>query len=236
MTDPHLPLPQELEEQAAAYALGILLPEDRTVFEKRVSLAKNGLGTATKSFQAVAEQLGFGVNAVEPPIALRERVLAHVAREADQETHTFQSVADHLAFAAPPLTPSPTLRNRLLDQIRNERHPSPPTTKPLTFVRASEGEWVEMGPGVMAKVLYFDPISRRATALVRMAPGSVYAPHRHAEPEELYVLEGGCFCGGQELVIGDYHRAEAGTEHHDTSSDEGCLLLIISSPQNEMLG
>ena len=234
MTDPQLP--QELEEQAAAYVLGSLAPEDRAVFEKRVALSKNGLGTATKIFQAVAEQLGFGVGAVEPPIALRERVLAHVAHEADQEVHTFQAMADHLAFVAPPLAPPPSLRDRLLDQIRNERRPSQHITKPLTFVRASEGEWIEMASGVMAKVLYFDPISRRATALVRMAPGAVYAPHRHAEPEELYVLEGGCFCGGQELGVGDYHRAEAGTEHYDTSSDEGCLLLIISSPQNEMLG
>lgn len=233
MTDS--PLPQEIEEQAAAYALGILPPEDRAVFEKRVALSKNGLGAATKRFQTVVEQIGFGVQTIEPPVALRERVLAHIGFEAQQEAHTFQSMADHLAFAAPPLAPPAALRNRLLDQVRNESRPSPPLTKPLTFVKASEGEWIEMAPGVMAKVLYFDPVSRRATALVRMAPGSVYAPHRHAEPEELYVLEGGCFCGGQELGMGDYHRAEAGTEHHDTSSDEGCLLLIISSPQNEML-
>jgi len=32
-----------------------------------------------------------------------------------------------------------------------------------------------------------------------------------------------------------YHRAEAETEHHATSSGEGCLLLVISSPLNEML-
>lgn len=233
MTDS--PLPQEIEEQAAAYALGILPPEDRAVFEKRVALSKNGLGTATKRFQTVVELIGFGVQTIEPPVALRERVLAHIGSEAQQEAHTFQSMADHLAFAAPPLAPPAALRNRLLNQVRNESRPSPPLTKSLTFVKASEGEWIEMAPGVIAKVLYFDPVSRRATALVRMAPGSLYAPHRHAEPEELYVLEGGCFCGGQELGMGDYHRAEAGTEHHDTSSDEGCLLLIISSPQNEML-
>jgi len=233
MTDPHVP--QELEEQAAAYALGILPSDDKAAFERRMALSQNGLGAVTKIFQAVAEQLGFGAPAIQPRAALRERVLAHIAHEADQETRTFQSMADHLAFSAPPLAPPPALRDRLLNQIQNERRPSQPITKSLTFVRASEGEWVEMGPGVTAKILYFDPISRRATALVRMAPGSVYAPHRHTEPEEFYVLEGGCFCGGQELGVGDYHRAEAGTEHYDTSSDEGCLLLIISSPQNEML-
>ena len=233
MTDPRIP--QELEEQAAAYALGILPSDDTAAFEKRVALSQNGLGAVTRTFHAAAEQLGLGVPAIRPRAALRERVLAHVAQEADQEAHMFQSMADRLAVAAPPLAPPPALRDRLLNQIHNERRLSQPITKPLTFVRASEGEWGEMAPGVTAKVLYFDPISRRATALVRMAPGSVYAPHRHVEPEELYVLEGGCFCGGQELGLGDYHRAEAGTEHHDTSSDDGCLLLIISSPQNETL-
>ncbi|MFO0700285.1 MAG: cupin domain-containing protein [Nitrospira sp.] len=234
MTDHQVP--QELEEQAAAYALGILPSEDRVVFEKRMALSKNGLRATTTSFQAVVEQLSFGVPAIKPPAALRERVLAHVGREADRDEHTFQSMADRVAFAAPPLAPPSSLRGRLLNRIQKEARPSQPTISPLTFVKASEGEWIEMAPGVMAKILYLDPVSRRATALVRMAPGSSYAPHRHAEPEEFFVLEGGCFCGGQELVVGDYHRAEAGTEHHDTSSDTGCLLLIISSPQNEMLG
>lgn len=234
MTDHQVP--QELEEQAAAYALGILPSEDRIVFEKRLALSKNGLGTTTKSFQTVVEQLGFGTQALHPRAALRERVLTHVAREADRDEHAFQSVVDHIALSAAPLAPPASLRNRLLDRVHNEARPSRPATPPLTFVKASEGEWIEIAPGVTAKILYLDPVSRRATALVRMAPGSSYAPHRHAEPEEFFVLEGGCFCGGQELLVGDYHRAEAGTEHHDTSSDTGCLLLIISSPQNEMLG
>lgn len=107
--------------------------------------------------------------------------------------------------------------------------------KGLSFITAAEGVWREIEPGVKAKVLSFDMVSRRVTTLLRIAPGSSYAPHRHTEAEELFVLEGGCLCGGRELKAGDYHRAEAGTEHHDTSSDDGCVLLVISSPQNEML-
>lgn len=105
----------------------------------------------------------------------------------------------------------------------------------LTFITAAEGVWREIEPGVKAKVLSLDMVSRRVTTLLRIAPGISYAPHRHTEAEELFVLEGGCLCGGRELKVGDYHRAEAGTEHHDTSSDDGCLLLVISSPQNELL-
>lgn len=108
-------------------------------------------------------------------------------------------------------------------------------TKGLAFIRASEGTWRRIAPGVVAKVLSFDPTSRRTTTLLRFAPGTSYAPHRHTEVEELYVLEGGCTIAGREMTVGDYHRAEAGTEHYDTSTDEGCLLLVISSPHNEML-
>jgi hypothetical protein len=106
----------------------------------------------------------------------------------------------------------------------------------LTFIKASEGAWRELAPGVAAKVLSFDTTSRKTTALLRFARETSYAPHRHTEVEELYVLEGGCRIAGREMSVGDYHRAEAGTEHYDTSTDDGCLLLVISSPRNEMLG
>ncbi len=108
-------------------------------------------------------------------------------------------------------------------------------TKGLTFIRASEGTWRGIAPGVMAKLLSFDSTSQRTTTVLRFAPGTSYAPHRHIAVEELYVIEGGCSIAGREMTVGDYHRAEAGTVHHDTSTDEGCLLLVISSPRNEML-
>jgi|GEM_PF-946304 len=130
-----------------------------------------------------------------------------------------------------------TIRSMTSERIRYWKakiafqHP----TKGLTFIRASEGTWRGIAPGVVAKILSFDPTSRRTTTLLRFAPGASYAPHRHTEVEELYVLEGGCTIAGREMTVGDYHRAEAGTVHHDTSTDDGCLLLVISSPQNEML-
>lgn len=105
----------------------------------------------------------------------------------------------------------------------------------LTFIKASEGTWRDIAPGVTAKVLSFNPALRRTTTLLRFAPCTSYAPHRHTDTEELYVLQGGCSIAGHAMTPGDYHRAEAGTEHYDTSTEEGCLLLVISSPQNEVL-
>ena len=110
-----------------------------------------------------------------------------------------------------------------------------PSSNGLIFVKASEGKWWRIAPGVTAKVLSFDSGSHGTTTLLRFAPGTSYAPHRHTAVEELFVLEGGCTIGGRAMTVGDYHRAEIGTEHHDTSTDDGCLLLVISSPQNELL-
>lgn len=102
------------------------------------------------------------------------------------------------------------------------------------FVHAAEGEWREMAPGIVAKILSMDETRQRVTALVRMERGSRYGDHRHALTEELYVIEGSCYCGGRLLKAGDYHRAEAGSVHYGTHTDEGSLMLLITSVQNEM--
>jgi quercetin dioxygenase-like cupin family protein len=228
-------LPQELEEEAALHALGILKPEDRRGFAVRLQGESLPLRQAVTAYQTVTDALASTVAPVSPMPELRKRVVAAVAQEADRETAQFKQVADTLALTAVPVSPRASLRERLMARIEGHTDVRLDPLKGLTFVKASEGTWQEMAPGVAAKVLFFDPVSRRATTLVRMAPGSRYAPHRHPEAEELYVLKGSCFCGGHELTAGDYHRAKADTEHHDTSSGDGCLLLVISAPQSEML-
>jgi anti-sigma factor ChrR (cupin superfamily) len=126
------------------------------------------------------------------------------------------------------LTPSRDVKTRLFEQIDAE--------KPgLSFIMANEGAWMELGPGLRAKVLNMDHDRQRVTALVRMDPGSRYENHRHTRTEELVVIEGSCYCGGKLMKKGDYHRAEAGSIHLDTYTDDGSLMLIITSPQNEML-
>lgn len=127
-----------------------------------------------------------------------------------------------------PLKPPDRVKSRLFEQIDSE--------KPgLVFAFADEGEWQAMAPGVEAKLLNMDPDRQRVTALVRMAPGSRYDDHRHTRTEELVVIEGSCYCGGKLLRKGDYHRAEAGSIHFNTYTDDGSLMLLITSVQNEML-
>lgn len=105
----------------------------------------------------------------------------------------------------------------------------------MIFIHAREGSWAEVEPGIFAKILNMDTERQRVTALVRMAPGSRYADHKHLGTEEVLVLEGSCYCGGRLLRRGDYHRAEAGSIHLDTRTDEGSLMLVAAPLQNEML-
>ncbi|HEY7556721.1 MAG TPA: cupin domain-containing protein [Candidatus Binatia bacterium] len=103
------------------------------------------------------------------------------------------------------------------------------------FVHAAEGEWREIAPGIAAKVLAMDDTRKRVTALMRMAKGARYTDHRHVLTEEMFVIEGSCYIAGRLLKAGDYHRAEVGSVHLDSHTDEGALMLVISSTQNELL-
>jgi anti-sigma factor ChrR (cupin superfamily) len=201
------PIPNnEILEQAALYALGALEGEELQAFEQRVAEG------------------------------------CSVCRAAEG----FQGVAEQLAAAAKPVQPRADLRAKLFERIKNESGPSslktgampqqletPPTG--LTFVGAGSEGWQDVGPGLKLKTLFFDEAQGRMTALARMAAGCNYEAHRHDKPEELYVLEGTCYCGGRLLYPGDYHRAAANTIHYETSTPDGCLILLIFSPNNEML-
>ena len=289
-------LPEELEEQAMLYAIGVLDPEDYQAFEMRLQGESDLLRQTVRVYRMVTSALADAVAPVTSPVVLRERLIHQTLLEANREAEQFEIIANTLAIGSVPVKPRDAVRKRLLSRIEAQsdvrleaadsmhrlgeasgivgdgnkrgqercslqdggsfsdwlrpwrtavanflrtlviRSMIPrPSSDGLTFVKASEGTWREIAHGVTAKLLAFDPVSRRTTTLLRFLPGTSYAPHRHAAVEELYVLEGGCSIAGREMAVGDYHRAEAGTVHHDTSTEDGCLLLVISSPQNELL-
>ena len=157
------------------------------------------------------------------------------AQASRTEVAGFVQTAGELGLLTPPVSPPPQLRNHLFARIAKEPQQPVPGPESFVFLKAAQGEWVTIMPGMTVKVLFADPESGRTTSLVRMAAGTHYAAHRHAAAEEVYVLEGGCVCAGQPLLPGDYHRAAAGSVHVDTYTDDGCLLLVISSSRNEML-
>jgi anti-sigma factor ChrR (cupin superfamily) len=140
--------------------------------------------------------------------------------------------------------PPASLRERVLGLAR---FGSPPVTQvwkrwdptagsDLHVVRSGEGQWEAIAPGVKAKQLYVDPERDSITMMVRMEPGSRYAAHRHAGPEQCYVLEGDLFDGSQTFHAGDFQCAVKDSVHGIQSTRGGCLLLIVSSLHDQLLG
>lgn len=160
------------------------------------------------------------------------RSLETASASTREEVTAFQDVVQELAFSGPAIAPPASLKERLMARIAQEPQDAPEATG-FTFVRSKGLPWQELAPGLSMKVLFHDAAAARTTMLLRLAPGGTLIGHRHPQVEELYVLEGSCLCAGEFLQVGDYHRAEAGTVHPVTSSEQGCLALIMTSSKNE---
>ena len=246
--------------QAAIHGLSTVVAPvtpPSTLRERLVQRVANEAAREVEQFELAANTVALGSTPVQPRDSVRERLLSQIQTHSAVRLVVNESlpvlgdiasrasderVSEEKIDVSQDAAPLPTWLSSGWTAVSNFvrtlliRSMIPrPSSGGLTFVKASEGAWREIAQGVTAKLLAFDPVSRRTTTLLRFLPGTSYAPHRHAAVEELYVLEGGCSIAGREMAVGDYHRAEAGTVHHDTSTEEGCLLLVISSPQNEML-
>ena len=156
---------------------------------------------------------------------------------------------------APSMPAPPAVRARLMDRIRSESRTREvsapfesvqiwkrwtdrggPSEDGFFLRRSDEGEWASAGvAGVAVRELFVDTANDRVTMLVRMAPGSSYPSHRHANVEECLVLEGVLNVGDLRLRAGDYQRAASGSAHVVQSTDSGCLLFIVSSLHDELL-
>ncbi|HLJ46073.1 MAG TPA: cupin domain-containing protein [Bryobacteraceae bacterium] len=173
---------EEMEAQAALFALGALPADEATKFEQR-------LAAGCPVCQAEVTQC--------------------------------QGVVAALPLAAPAITPPATLKTRLFERIGAK--PPVAAAKPadLTVVRANEGEWRTVSPGVDIRRLY-----KKNTMLVRMAPNSWLAEHDHSMAEQCLVLEGTVSSDGVTVGAGDFTYMPAGSHHDPLYSTDGCLLLI----------
>ncbi len=136
--------------------------------------------------------------------------------------------------------PSTGLRDRVLGSLPEiQAEPAAPEgpSPPYALVPDSEEGWQETGvDGVQAKALFKDEERRTLTVLVRMAPGSSYPSHRHADREECYVISGDLGVGDDDVMQpGDYQVAEAGSVHPVQWTRGGCTLFIVSSMDDEIL-
>jgi quercetin dioxygenase-like cupin family protein len=155
------------------------------------------------------------------------------------EVKAFSLVTDELAVAVPPQAPSARLRERVLDKIADEVRAGNSAAidrNGMRFMLSNLMPWEGTSiKGVETKVLFRDAASGMVTVLVRMAPGTSYPHHRHAEVEESYVLEGDLTISGVEMKPGDYCRAVPGSVHTYINTRGGCQFITIASERNELL-
>lgn len=169
------------------------------------------------------------------------------------EVDAFLASAAQLGVLAAPASPPPSLRVRVLESIGSRvvaRSAAPVeelqvwkrwggggTDAGNVVMRGSEEDWERTATeGVAVRRLFVDSARQMVTMLIRMEAGSRYPRHRHADAEECFVLQG-VLRVGDDLVMraGDYQRVERDSVHDVQSTEDGCLLLIISSLHDEIL-
>ncbi len=168
--------------------------------------------------------------------------------ELKSELAAVESTIAAIAYTAPPVPVAPDLKNRLFQRIA-ELPPTPaesanlkpvvtsPTENnaPSLIVRSNDVKWKSYGvPGVSFSKLYIDKKKREITCLMRLEPGVTFPLHRHAASEEVFVLEGDLIVQGEICHQGDYIRSLPGSIHSSLTQG-GCLLLMKTSIDNEML-
>lgn len=225
-------LDDDLRDQAVRHALGTLADPEARLY--RMHLLECGIcRSEADSLSKLTRELVLVAPSETPPPQLWEHVLKRiksprrpVAVEPDRTppAHTAESsrVAD---------TRHPT-------QIWKSWEPRAPHAdgSGLTYVPSEDHPFESTGAaGVDVRRLFVDREQKRVTLLVRMAAGSSYPAHEHAGPEECYVLQGDLRVGDLHMHAGDFQRADEGSLHGEQSTDDGCLLLIVSSLEDRLV-
>ena len=175
--------------------------------------------------------------------ALEGRLFSGEIDCADMRAHgeTIVALCEDIAAVMP--APRRALKQSILGAVAelerqreaSEQQADPEQELAHVILRADEGEWAEMLPGVRVRILFENPTSGRTTYLARLEPGASYPDHRHHSEEEVLVLEGELYLSGQALHAGDYSVSIPNSMHHDTHSRTGCLCLVTSQMNDEFL-
>lgn len=191
-------------ELAADYCSGGMTREQVDAYEHHLSDGCDSCAAALSQLEPVVQSLFESVEPVEVDAALRQQVLDQVGKEKDSSHQIWKSWGSDDASG-------------------------------LSINMAADAKWESLGiDGINIRRLFVDRARNQMTAMVRMAPGTAYPSHTHDGPEECLVLEGDLRHGDQVYREGDYHRMGEGSHHGIQSTENGCLLLIVSSLTDEV--
>ena len=142
----------------------------------------------------------------------------------------FNEVAALIGVAqSPPLRAPEGLRAKVLQQVARPKWPSGASGfGPFYFINRDDDVWQTLPiPGVRFKELAQDPRRGLSVRLWDLAPGTRFPGHHHTGPEECYVLSGDFHVEGRVLHGGDFHHAEAESDHGESFTEGGCQLLVM---------
>jgi quercetin dioxygenase-like cupin family protein len=130
--------------------------------------------------------------------------------------------------------PPPHVKDRLFARLGLGGAP-PPIPEGFAFTLATDDSWIPHAvPGIRMKMLSVNRERGYATLLMDVAPGARFPPHHHGGAEECYVISGSVVASGRRLVAGDFHHADAGSDHDELWTDEGCRVLLVVDPRDYM--
>lgn len=188
----------QLQELAAAYALGALEPLEAGRLEA-MAASDPEIRMEVDAFVAVTTALLRSVPSVPPPPRVRDRVLARIRELPRQRTPE----------VPPTEAPAPLEGFRFLRPASGEWTEGP-------------------HPGTRLQVLASNVRRNYMMLYIELEPGAIYPSHEHSGAEELFVVQGDLVTEGRHLQAGDFVHAEPGTHHHDLVSPSGCQAILIT--------
>lgn len=191
------------KERAADYVMGVLSDAERAAVEREAA-----------ADPALAAEIA-RVNAELAPLLLD-------APEVEPPAYIFDRIKEKIAASAKPAKPVDSKPAKPVDS-------KPPGPAGSRTVRAEEGKWEFVCPGIERKLLRHDRERKRVTFLIRAQPGAEFPAHQHDEDEEAYVLSGDLSFDDLHLAAGDYHLARPGVRHPVGRTKGGCMLLVTAA-------
>ncbi len=96
------------------------------------------------------------------------------------------------------------------------------------LVQSKDLPWSTMGEGVSIKILRVSEETGFWSSMIRMEPGSQFAPHKHLGAAEFYVLKGALDYRGGRASEGCYGYEPLGAVHEATTCDVETIITFNS--------
>ncbi|MBT9316471.1 cupin domain-containing protein [Leptothoe spongobia] len=163
--------------------------------------------------------------------------------ELAQTVREFEETAAALAYGAPPVAMAVDLKDRLFQRIAEQAIGATSDLLrlldlPIAELRqqATELDWSLLPgkSGVTVATWQTDEASREAAFFARKVGKGLFPNHYHASGETVLVLEGDFVVDGQVYYAGERVSAPGKTSHQPKSLN-GCLLLCVSSVDDDIL-